>query len=105
MTKRPSFNAFFKKALKDPAVKAEYDRLAPEFELIEQFIVARKKAKCSQAELAKRLEMQQPAIARLERSGYINTSVANLAKYADALGYSLKVTLQAKKTSVVKKKS
>ncbi len=31
MAKRPTFESFKKKALKDPAVKAEYDALAPAY--------------------------------------------------------------------------
>ena len=40
-----SFAAFKKELLKDPAVKAEYDRLGPEFALAEALIKARVKAK------------------------------------------------------------
>ncbi len=97
MSKRPSFETFKKQAMKDPAFVAEYEALRPEFELLDQFIKARKKARVSQVGLAKKLKLQQPAIARLERWGYTTTSVANLSKIASALGYSLKVSLKAKK--------
>jgi DNA-binding XRE family transcriptional regulator len=91
------FETFKKEALKDADFKAEYEALRPEFEILEQFIQARKKAKISQDELAKRLNAQQPAIARLENGGYVNTSISNLTKVADVLGYSLHVSLKAKK--------
>jgi predicted transcriptional regulator len=97
MVKRPTFKDFKKKALLDPIVKKEYEALRPEFELLAQFIRARKKAKLSQVELAKNLSIHQPAIARLEKGGYTNTSVANLTKIADAMGYSLHISLRAKK--------
>lgn len=97
MSKRPSFDAFKKRVLKDKEAKAAYDLLEPEFALLRQFIKARKKMCCSQVELAKRLDVQQPAIARLERGGYTTTSVGKLAKVADALGYSLKISLSPKK--------
>lgn len=92
-----SFAQFKKKALQDPEVRNEYEELRPEFELVEQFIRARIKAKLSQAKLAKNLKAQQPAIARLEKGGYANTSINNLTKIANAMGYSLHVSLRAKK--------
>lgn len=105
MSKRPNFAEFKKKVLQDKEVKKAYDVLESEFSLLEKFIKARKKARCSQLELAERLDLQQPAVARLERGGYMTTSVGNLAKVADALGYSLKVSLSPKKASVSKTKS
>lgn len=95
--KRPSFKAFMKKALQDPEFKKEYEALKPEFDLLAKFIQARKKARISQIELAKKLKIQQPTIARLEGGGYAKTSFAQLSKVADALGCSLKISLQAKK--------
>ncbi|MBM3887339.1 helix-turn-helix domain-containing protein [Candidatus Dependentiae bacterium] len=95
--KRPSFKDFKETAMKDAALREEYEKLRPEFELIRQFIKARKKMHVSQQELAEKLEIQQPAIARLEGGGYANTSIVKLSKIADVLGYSLKISLRAKK--------
>jgi len=97
MNKRPDFKTFKEEALQDAAFKMEYEALRPEFELIRQFIKARKKANISQTDLAKKLKLQQPAIARLEGGAYATTSIAKLSKVAQALGYSLKVSLQTKK--------
>lgn len=97
MYKRTSFEEFVKEALKDPEIKAKYEALRPEFELMIAFIKARKAAKISQEDLAKKLKVKQPSIARLESGGYTKTSIANLAKVADVLGYSLKISLQVKK--------
>ena len=104
MSKRPTFADFKKRSLQNPEVKAAYDLLETEFALLDKFIEARKKARCSQVELAERLDLQQPAIARLERGGYTTTSVGKLAKVADALGYKLKVSLSPKKASIIKTK-
>jgi len=103
--KRPSFKEFKEELLQDPEMKAAYDLLEPEFSLLRQFIRARKRAKYSQVELAEKLQVQQPAIARLERGGYANTSVNRLSQVADALGYKLKVTLSPKKQDAPKTKS
>lgn len=64
--------------------------------MLRQFIKARKKVHCSQVEIAERLDLQQPVIARLERGGYTTTPIGKLAKVADALGYKLKVLLSPK---------
>lgn len=97
MTKRPNFRDFKERILKNEKVREEYERLGPEFELMMEFIKARKKAKISQQELAKKLKTKQPTIARFENGAYARSSVTKLAQVADALGYSLKVSLQAKK--------
>lgn len=97
MTKRPSFKSFKDEALKDEEFNEKYEAMGPEFELLEQFIKARKKAHLSQQELAQRLKVQQPSVARLEKGGYSSTSIATLSRVADAMGYSLKISLQAKK--------
>ncbi len=95
--KRPDFKTFKKKALQNAEFKKEYEDLKPEFELIRKFIKARQKAAISQVDLAKKLKIQQPTIARLEGGGYATTSFAKLSKVANALGYSLTISLQAKK--------
>ena len=97
MNKRPDFETFKKIAMKDEDFKAEYELLSSEFELIQKFIKARKNARCSQLELAQKLKLQQPSIARLEKGGYATTSVAKLSRVADALGYSMKISLEPKK--------
>lgn len=97
MTKRPDFKSFKEEVLKNEKVKTEYEALRPEFELMMEFIRMRKAAKLSQAALAKKLKMKQSAIARLENGGYIKTSIAKLERVANSMGYSLKVTLHAKK--------
>jgi len=97
MTKRPDFKSFKEEAFKNAKVRKEYEALRSEFELILEFIKARKLAKLSQAALAKKLKVTQPSIARLESGGYATTSISKLSKVANALGCSLQVSLQAKK--------
>ena len=52
MYKRTSFEEFEKETLSDLKVKAVYEALRPEFELMIAFIKARKAAKISQEDLA-----------------------------------------------------
>ena len=52
--------------LANPKVKAEYDALAPEFEISAELVKARLRAGLSQPELAARMGTSQSTIARLE---------------------------------------
>lgn len=97
--KRVSFKKFKETELQDKELAAEYEALGPEFELVRYFIKARIKAHYSQKQLADKLKLQQPAIARLERGGYVTTSIAKLSKVADALGYKFKFYLEPKRQS------
>lgn len=97
MNKCVDFKTFKEEALENAKVRAAYEALRPEFELMMAFIKARKAAKISQKDLAKKLKLQQPSIARLESGGYAKTSISKLSKVANVLGYSLKISLQAKR--------
>ncbi|HZB89617.1 MAG TPA: helix-turn-helix transcriptional regulator [Terracidiphilus sp.] len=88
------FEKIAKEMLKDPAVKAEYDRLAPEFEIALELIRARKRAGLSQAELAERMGTSQSTIARLE-SGQTLPSTKTLLHFAEATKSKVKVRLSA----------
>lgn len=88
MTKPVS--AYRKRALKDPAIRAEYDRLAPEFRIARAIIEARKSARLTQGELASRMGTTQSAVARME-SGRQMPSTKTLMKVAEATGTELVV--------------
>lgn len=78
----------------NPEVKAEYDALAPEFEISAELVKARVRAGLSQAELAARMGTSQSAIARLE-SGHTLPSTKTLLRYAAATGSKFHVRLSA----------
>ncbi len=78
--------------LKDLKVKAEYDRLGPEFKLASMLIEARSRAGLSQNDLARRMGMKQASVARIE-SGKFNPSMETLRKYAAATGHDLKIEM------------
>lgn len=84
------WNDIKKELMKDPAVKAEYNRLEPEFELASSLMQARIDKKLTQAELAERAGVSQVMIARLE-SGASNPTFATLSKVAGVLGKELKL--------------
>ena len=79
--------------LANPKVKAEYDALAPEFEISAELLKARLRAGLSQAELAARMGTSQSAIARLE-SGR-RCRVPRRFAYAEATGSRFHVRLSA----------
>ncbi|MFI5020112.1 MAG: helix-turn-helix domain-containing protein [Alphaproteobacteria bacterium] len=80
--------------LAKPKVKAEYDALAPEFEISAELVRARLRARLSQAELAVRMGTSQSAIARLE-SGQTLPSTKTLLRFAKATGSEFHVRLSA----------
>jgi ribosome-binding protein aMBF1 (putative translation factor) len=75
--------------LANPKVKAEYDALAPEFEIAAELLRARLRAGLSQAELAARM-----VTSRLE-SGQTLPSTKTLLRYAEATGSKFHVRLSA----------
>lgn len=87
------FQTFKREALADPAVRREYDALAPQYELASKLIELRLRRKLSQAALAKKIGTKQSAIARLE-SGSYNPSMQMLRKIAHATGTRLTIELR-----------
>ena len=79
--------------MKNPAFKAEYDALEPEYELIRQLIEARTEKNMTQKQLAEKIGTKQSNIARLE-SGNYNPSFQFLQKVAGALDKRLSVALR-----------
>ena len=83
--------------LKKPTVKAavkELDRT--EFAILDEILAARKAAGLTQAQVAKKMGTQTPAIARLESSlatGKHSPSLTTLRKYAAALGKRVELHL------------
>lgn len=80
--------------LSDPDVRREYERLGPEFELIQSLIEARSRAGLTQAELAERMKTTQSVVARLE-GGRSTPTWNTLRRYAEATGSRLRVSLDA----------
>ncbi len=88
-----NFDEYKSELLKNPEVKAEYEALAPEYELMRQIINARIEQNMTQKQLAEKIGTKQSSIARLE-SGNYNPSYQFLQKIANALGKRLMVSLQ-----------
>ena len=94
MTRR-TFEQFRKKALKRPDVKAEYEALAPAFEMKRQMIALRKAAGLTQEQMADLLGTKKSNISRLESvSSEVSPRLSTVEEYARALGYQIKVEFE-----------
>jgi len=80
-----------KKALEDPEVRAEYERIErEEMPMLDTILKARSEAGLTQAQVAERMGIKVAAVARLENSlitGEHFISISTLKKYAAALGW------------------
>ncbi|MCC6067961.1 helix-turn-helix transcriptional regulator [Ferrovum sp. PN-J185] len=96
-TKLLTHKQMVSKMLKNPTVKRavkELDRT--EFVILDKILSARKEAGLTQAQVAKKMGTQTPAIARLENAlvtGKHSTSLKTLQKYAAALGKRIELHL------------
>lgn len=82
--------------LQNPAFRAEWDALADEFAALDVLLEARRNAGLTQAEVAGRMGVSQPALARVEASlgsRKHSPSLATLRKYAEACGKHLEIRL------------
>ncbi|MCQ2549374.1 MAG: helix-turn-helix transcriptional regulator [Lachnospiraceae bacterium] len=85
-----SFKDYKEKALKNPEVKAEYDALQPEYDLIQAMIDARISQNMTQKELSDITGITQADISRIE-NGTRNPSLAMVKRIAAGLGMQLRL--------------
>lgn len=81
------------KLLDNPAVQAEYDALAEEFDMACELVAARARAGLTQAEVAERMGTTQSVVARLE-GGRRQPSMRTVQRYAQAIGCRAVVRLE-----------
>lgn len=86
--------AYAEEAIRDPAFSEAYEGMADEFAALAELLRARQRAGLTQTELAERMGVSQPVVARIE--GSIGSrkhapSLATLRKYADACGQRLEI--------------
>lgn len=85
-----NFNDYLSQKMKDPAFKAEYDALEPEFSIIQAMIDARKASGLTQKQLAEKTGIAQSDISKLE-SGNANPSLRTLRRLAEGMGMQIKL--------------
>ena len=75
----------------NPEYKAAYDALEQEFAIANALIQARSEAGMTQKDVAEKLGVSQPAVARME-SGK-NISIKAIARYAKAMGRPINLSI------------
>ncbi len=85
-----NFQETLSEQLNDADFKKEYDRLQPEFAIIQAMLDARKASGLTQKDLAKRTGIAQADISKLE-NGNANPSLKTLQRLADGMGMKLKL--------------
>ena len=88
--KMSSYRDYKEKALNNPEVKAEYDALGPEYDLIQAMIDARNSQNITQKELSERTGITQADISRIE-NGTRNPSLAMVKRIAAGLDMQLRL--------------
>lgn len=83
----------------DPAFREAYEGMAEEFAALAELLKARQSAGLTQAQLAVRMGVSQPVVARIE--GSIGSrkhapSLATLRRYAEACGQRLVIRFEPK---------
>lgn len=91
-----TFDNYLKYKMKDPAFKAEYDALEPEFAIMQAMIDARRESGMTQKQLSEKTGINQADISRLER-GNANPSLHTLQRLA--AGMNMKLKLEFVKTA------
>ena len=85
-----SYKDYKKRALQNPEVKAEYDTLQPEYDIIQAMIDARVQQNMTQKDLSTKTGITQADISRIE-NGTRNPSLSMVKKLAHGLGMQLKL--------------
>ena len=93
--RKKTYKQLKRELLKDKKIKYAYEKLGPEFAVIEMIIKKRIEMGLTQKELARKIGTKQSAISRLE-SGTYNPSISFLQKVGEALGAKLKISLTEK---------
>ena len=93
----------------DPKHRANIDAIMAEMDLAQDLVALREARGLTQVQLAERLGVAQPTVARLESDNVKNVELKTLVKVAAALGARVKITFmkhdQASKAAPAKKRA
>ena len=92
------FSKYLNEQLKNEEFKNEYDKLEPEFSIIQAVINARKSNNITQKELSERTGIAQSDISKLE-NGNSNPTINMLQRLADGMGMTVKLEFVPKQLS------
>ncbi len=92
INKATDFQEYLKEQLKDKEFKRLYDEYGKQLEISYEILSLRKKAKITQAQLAKKIGTTQSNVARMER-GQQNFTIETLSKIANTFGKELQISI------------
>ena len=84
------FGDYLNKQLQNEELKKEYERLEPEFNIMQAVIDARKKNHFTQKELSEKTGIAQSDISKLE-NGNSNPTISMLQRLADGMNMQIKL--------------
>ena len=93
-----------KELLKDKTVRAEYEKLLPEYELARSIIEQRLRKKMTQGDIAQKAGIPQSTVSRIEGLTHGLPKLATLKKIAEALDAKLIIKLQPKDSYIISAK-
>ncbi len=92
------FRNYLNEQLKDEEFKKEYEKLAPEFSIIQAVIDARKESNLTQKELSERTGIAQSDISKLE-NGNSNPTLGMLKRLAEGMNMTVKLEFVPKQVN------
>lgn len=90
------FKNYLDEQLKNDEFREEYEKIEPEFSIIQAVIDARKLANLTQKELSDKTGIAQSDISKLE-NGNSNPTLAMLKRLADGMGMTIKLQFVPKR--------
>ena len=94
--KIPSHNELMKPLLKNKHFRQKIEAGVKRLRIISQIVELREAAGLTQSELARRMNVSQPFIAKIENDDAANISLETLLKIADALHAELEISIRPK---------
>ena len=91
------FRKYLNEQLQDEEFRDEYERLEPEFSIIQAVFDARKSSRMTQKELSERTGIAQSDISKLE-NGNSNPTINLLQRLAEGMGMTIKLQFIPKQT-------
>ena len=92
------FRNYLNEQLKDEEFREEYEKLAPEFSIIQAVIDARKESNLTQKELSERTGIAQSDISKLE-NGNSNPTLGMLKRLAEGMNMTVKLEFVPKQVN------
>lgn len=84
----PTFDEYLTEKMKDPEFAREWERLEPEYAVINAILDAEQELGLTQSEFAERCGMKQSALSRLQ-TGKTSPTLKTLQQLADGMGKKL----------------